>query len=418
MEGDKMTFKVLTKEEYDSFLKTSPMNNFLQSPKMDEIALSKKQKVHYVGITKDDKVIAGARILESNSHFGYKYFYSPRGLVLDYSNKELLNFFTKELKKYLKKHKGYVLEMDPLVVHKTRDIDGNVVEGGINNENIVRTLKVLGYKHKGFTTGFDMSKQMRWVFVLDLKGKSEEQVFGELKQNAKRLITKCEKNGIEIHEASYDELKDYKKILEATGARKKFNDKSLEYYQMMYKAFSDDNEIKFLIARLNVKEYLEKLNTNTTDIIKEITRLSQNLNAKNEALISQLNQSLEEIKSEIVEAEEIMKKAGEVIDLSAAMFMTYGDEVIYVFGGNIDEYMHFNAQYLIQWEMIKYGIKNGFGRYNFFGITGIFDKSDPEYGVYDFKKRFNGYVEEYIGEFALPISYYYKIDKLIHKVKK
>ena len=186
----------------------------------------------------------------------------------------------------------------------------------------------------------------------------------------------------------------------------------------MYKAFSDDNEIKFLIARLNVKEYLEKLNTNTTDIIKEITRLSQNLNAKNEALISQLNQSLEKIKSEIVEAEEIMKKAGEVIDLSAAMFMTYGDEVIYVFGGNIDEYMHFNAQYLIQWEMIKYGIKNGFGRYNFFGITGIFDKSDPEYGVYDFKKRFNGYVEEYIGEFALPISYYYKIDKLIHKVKK
>ena len=138
--------------------------------------------------------------------------------------------------------------MDPLVVHKTRDIDGNVVEGGINNEDIVRTLKVLGYKHKGFTTGFDMSKQMRWVFVLDLKGKSEEQVFGELKQNAKRLITKCEKNGIEIHEASYDELKDYKKILEATGARKKFNDKSLEYYQMMYKAFTDDNEIKFLIA--------------------------------------------------------------------------------------------------------------------------------------------------------------------------
>ena len=418
MEGDKMTFKVLTQEEYESFLKTSPMNNFLQSPKMDEIALSKKQNVHYVGIVKDNKVIAGARILESNAHFGYKYFYSPRGIIADYNNKELLTLFTSELKKYLKKHKGYVLEIDPLVINKQRDIDGNIVSGGINNENIVNTLKELGYKHKGFTTGFDMSKQMRWVFVLDLDGKNEEQVFSELKQNAKRLITKCEKNGIEIHEANYDELKDYKRILEATGARKKFNDKSLEYYQMMYKAFSSSNEIKFLIARLNVREYIERLNANTTNIIKEITRLSQNLNAKNEALISQLNQSLEKIKSEIVEAEEIMKKDGEVIDLSAAMFMTYGDEVIYVFGGNIDEYMHFNAQYLIQWEMIKYGLKNGFKRYNFFGITGIFDKSDPEYGVYDFKKRFNGYVEEYIGEFALPISYYYKIDKLIHKIKK
>ena len=89
-----MTFKVLTKEEYELFLINNPMNNFLQSPKMDEIALSKKQKVHYVGVIDENKVIAGARILESNAHFGYKYFYSPRGLVLDYSNKELLSFFT------------------------------------------------------------------------------------------------------------------------------------------------------------------------------------------------------------------------------------------------------------------------------------------------------------------------------------
>ena len=412
-----MTFKVLTKEEYEAFLITSPMNNFLQSPRMDGIALSKKQKVHYVGVVENNKVIAGARILESNAHFGYKYFYSPRGLVLDYKNIELLSFFTKNLKKYLKKNKGYVLEMDPLVIHLERDIDGNIISGGVNNEDIVKNLKSLGYKHKGYTTGFDMAKQMRWVFVLDLKDKTSEQIFKEMKQNAKRLITKCEKNGIYIHEASYEEIPEYKKILESSAARKNFNDKSLDYYQAMYKAFTETNEIKFLIARLNVKEYLEKLNNTTTEQIKEITRLSQNLNDKNKALIEQINQSLEKTKEEITEAEEILKTDGEVIDLSAAMFMTYGDEVIYVFGGNIDKYMHFNAQYMIQWYMIKYGIENGFGRYNFFGITGIFEPSDPEYGVYDFKKRFNGYVEEYIGEFAMPLSYYYKIDKIIHKIK-
>ena len=413
-----MIFKVLTKEEYEKYLVASPMNNFLQSPKMDEIALSKKQKVHYVGVCENDTIIAGARLLESNSHFGRKYFYSPRGLILDYHNKELLSFFTKNLKKYIKKQKGFVLEIDPLVVHLERDIDGNVVPNGENNEDIVKNLKSLGYKHKGYTKGFDMAKQMRWVFVLDLKDKTSEQVFKEMKQNAKRLITKCEKNGIYVHEASLEELPDYKKILESSAARKNFNDKSLEYYQEMYKAFTPTNEIKFLIARLNVKEYLEKLNNTTTEQIKEITRLSQNLNDRNKSLIDQLNQSLEKTKLEISEAEDIIKNDGEIIDLSAAMFMTYGDEVIYVFGGNIDKYMHFNAQYMIQWNMIKYGIENGFKRYNFFGITGIFSENDPEYGVYDFKKRFNGYVEEYIGEFALPTSWYYKINKIIHKIKK
>ena len=99
-------------------------------------------------------------------------------------------------------------------------------------------------------------------------------------------------------------------------------------------------------------------------------------------------------------------------------FITYGEEVIYAFSGNIDKYMYFNAQYLIQWEMIKYAIKNKFKKYNFYGISGIFDRSDSNYGVYEFKKGFNGVVEEYIGEFVLPISNYYYINKLIKKIKK
>lgn len=50
--------------------------------------------------------------------------------------------------------------------------------------------------------------------------------------------------------------------------------------------------------------------------------------------------------------------------------------------------------------------------------TGIFDKNDPDYGVYEFKKGFNGQVEEYIGDFELPISSYYSVNKFIKKIKK
>ena len=79
--------------------------------------------------------------------------------------------------------------------------------------------------------------------------------------------------------------------------------------------------------------------------------------------------------------------------------------------------MKYYAQYAIQWYMIKYGIKNNFKTYNFYGITGNFDKKDPEYGVYEFKKGFNGKVVEYIGDFELPITHYYHINKLLHRKK-
>jgi hypothetical protein len=86
------------------------------------------------------------------------------------------------------------------------------------------------------------------------------------------------------------------------------------------------------------------------------------------------------------------------------------------YGG--EEYMFYNSQYLIQWEMIKYGIEHGFKRYNFYGITGNFDKNDKDYGIYEFKTGFNGYVEELIGEYVYPTSFVYYLMQLIHKIKK
>lgn len=57
-------------------------------------------------------------------------------------------------------------------------------------------------------------------------------------------------------------------------------------------------------------------------------------------------------------------------------------------------------------------------KYNFYCITAIFDKNDPDYGVYEFKKGFNGQVEEYIDNFELPISSYYSVNKFIKTIIK
>ncbi len=81
--------------------------------------------------------------------------------------------------------------------------------------------------------------------------------------------------------------------------------------------------------------------------------------------------------------------------------------------------MHFGCPHFVQWEMIRYAKENGFHRYNFYGISGNFDKEDPSYGIYDFKKGFTGYVEELIGEHELCIMpIYCFLFKILHAIKK
>ena len=55
--------------------------------------------------------------------------------------------------------------------------------------------------------------------------------------------------------------------------------------------------------------------------------------------------------------------------------------------------------------------------HNFYGIPANINEHPKDYGIYEFKKGFNGYVEELIGEFELPITWHYKLFKLIHKMR-
>lgn len=104
------------------------------------------------------------------------------------------------------------------------------------------------------------------------------------------------------------------------------------------------------------------------------------------------------------------------------MFMLYGDEVVYLFSGSDEKYMkEFNAQYAIQWHMIKYAAEHEYKIYNFYGIHGLPDKSDPDYGIYDFKKGFGadyGRIVELLGTFELPVNKpFYYLHQLLSKLK-
>ena len=404
-----MKFRELKEEEYKKFLDKHPLKNFLQTPAIAHIRKKSGYDIYYVGVEENKKIIAGSFISSKTTHFGVKEFYAPRGLLVDYKDKKTLEFFVEELKKFIKERKGYLIKIDPYYITRERDINGDIVEGGIDNTLGIKNLESLGFIKT------NTPDQVTWSFVLDLD-KTEEELLKGMRSFTRRNINKGIRNKIIVRDAKYEELNLLKEILDATCERKNFANHNLEYFQDLYNNF-DKKEIKFIIAELDTKTMLEDLEKEKETTENTIKKMKEQ--KSKEEKIKRHEDTLEKIKKQIEEVKELKEKYGDKIPASSGVFITYGDDVLYLFGGNKKEFMHFGTPYIVQWEMIKYGLDNNFKRYNFYGISGNFDKNDKDYGIYDFKKGFTGYVEELIGEYYLPINkFYYNLFNIIRKIKR
>lgn len=408
-----MQFIEITKERYHKFWENHPLKTFLSAPEIGDLRKSSGWDVYYVGVEDNKKLVAAAMIVSHKRHFGKYEFYSPRGVLVDYENEDLLHYFLDEIKKFVKKHHGYIFRMDPYVIYKERDIDGNIVEGGVDHSKVVSDLLKFGFKKVSIPN----MEQVGWMFSLPLEGKTKDQILKEMKAGTRNKIRKTEKFGITVKELSYDELDRFQNIMVETGERKNFSVRSVDYFQKMYQLFHDKGEVKYYVTELDLVQYLKKLHDEKKELEDKLSSLSD---AKyNDGQKKNLENEIVSFDKRIQDAEDIRKEKGtDVITLSGSMFMIIQPEIIYLSSGNYEEFLKFNSQYLLQWMMIQYGIEHGFKKHNFYGIPANINEHPKDYGIYEFKRGFNGIVEELIGEFELPITWHYYLMKLIHKIKK
>jgi len=396
----KVKFTELTENEYEQFLNNHPLKSFMQTIEFAKIRIKEGFKYYIVGMKQENKILCATVLFSRKGKLPGYFFNSPRGYLIDYYDVNLIKKIKIEIKKFIKSKGGYILNIEPKLLYKQRDINGNIVVDGVNNEKVIAILESLGYKHNGFCTESDPNKQVRWAFVLDLENKTEEKIFSEFDSKTRNQLKRIEKYGITTRELERSELNIFKEMVENSGMRKNFSSRSLEYYEDMYDIFKPKNYIKYIVAELNVTTYLEFLSNEISSTTEKIEKLSEkSINQKRE-LCSYKNSLNDKIKI----AKQIYTAKGEKVTLAGGMFMTYGDELVYLFSGSNGEYLFLGGQYLIQWDMIKYALASKYKKYNFYGISGNFSKDNQKRGLYEFKKGFNGEVVEYIGDFDLVIS--------------
>lgn len=408
-----MKIEELESNEYEEYISKNKYTTFYQKEYWGKLKKDGGWNYKLVGMKKNNKIVGATLLLFKNLPLGLKLFYSPRGFLIDYNDEKLLKEFVLEIKEYVKKENGFILKIDPYVEYKTRDIDGNIVEGGVDNSKVVENLKKLGFKHYGFNKDISKELQPRWMYVLDLKGKTEDEIFSNFSKHYRKTIRRTEKQGLVVKRISKDKLMDYKKIMEHTSSRRDFIDRPYSYYENMYDKIGENLIINvcYLDTNLGINKFKD-----------EIKKIEGYQDIKDYHL-----KDIEDYKKKIELYESYQKKYGDKIPLAGTMSIVCGKEYLNLFGGAYEEFMHYDAQYLIKWHTMKEALNLGCEIYNFYGISGNFEKENNDmYGVYEFKRGFGGRVVELIGEFDLIISkpkyclynFMFKTYKIVKKIIK
>lgn len=328
-------------------------SNFLQSWEMYERYQRLGREAYFMGVKNDEKILAAGLVLARLWRFGRKTFRVPGGWLMDYeaSNRaEILEFLTKEMKKFCLEKQGITLEIAPNIISEPRDAHNNVIEGK-NHLDIKVTLQKLGYKYLG------EYEQVKWTFTLDLNDQTAEGLFKEFRTDHRQRIHRAEREKVRIRELGMDEIGILKEIAAEAGERHGFKDPDMEYYRSMKEAFGD--KVKFVVA---------------------------------------------EIPAEQLSEEERGATDQEYIPLAAAMFVNDGKEIVYLYSGSVRKLQKYGGAHLIQWQMIQEALKTGCKKYNFYGVKPVEGN-----GVYNFKLGFRGQVEELLGTFILPLDFWGKL---------
>lgn len=253
---------------------------------------------------------------------GKVYVYAPRGPVCDMSNMDVLSDLINQAVAVTKKHKAFMLRVDPMVLES----DAVAIEN----------LKKLGFVHHSKRVGYE-NIQCRENYVLDLTGKTEEEVFSSFKAKWRYNIRYATNKGVKCDFYGEEKLDDFMILMKQTAERDGFQYREREYFENILHEMGDK-------ARLCMC-YLDDE------------------------------------------------------PLSGALCIDYAGVMSYVYGCSSCEHRNCMPNHLMQWTMIRRAIESNCHTYDFCGIPYWNVEEHSNYGVYRFKKGFNGCVVTYAGEF-------------------
>ena len=394
-----MELRELTKKEFDQFALNHPLGSFQQTSSWGRFMEGDKFHAYYVGGFIKERLV-GASLLLSYERKKNKerLFYAPRGFLIDYKNEELLKEFTEEVKKFIIEKHGVFLKIDPYILVRDRDSEGNIIEGGVYNDFVEVNLT-----NANFVKVNDRI-QPKWLSRINLKEKTIDDIFNNFSPKARQTVRRNERLGFKVRDFDFKDIDKFIDII--NNESRKYNTivPTKTFYLDLKQTF--DGNIKFMEVYFKKDEVTSNIDKMISEVRKEKeVRINNYHNSKMTAeyFIDKELEDEEEIKR-LENLKDYFSKCSDDVSMGIYMFITIGNEVVALNGGIVDEYNKLDASYTLHYEMIKYAIDNGYKYYNLYEIGDITDDNNKLKNSYNYKKNFGGEVVELVGEYDLVIN--------------
>ena len=389
-----MVLKEIEEKEFDSFVLSSNKPHFMQTSAWADVAKTRGYIPHLLGLY-DDKLVGTALLLEKKVLI-YSTYYCPRGFILDYSNKKVLEAMIEELKNYVKKHNGLYFKINPDLIIAKLDDNANRKEIFKDNFDLIGYFKSKGGTFRGFTNKFNESSAPRFTFRVNVNN-SKEDIFNSLHNTTKKIIKENNPYKIEISKNDKNALNDFYKVMKETSIRKKMYIEPFAYFENFYNLLHQKDEADIYVASVNTNNLKKIFENKEKDVNKEIEEVNKRPDGqKKESKLKDLKQKKNKILKLKKEVDNLKE---EKIVLSAIITAKFADKVWTIHGGNSDNLLFLNANYELYYHILLDSKETGFKWVDFYGSEGKVDKNSEIYGIYLFKLRFGGDFDEFIGEF-------------------
>lgn len=395
-------FKVgIDSEKHDVFVKGHPLCNLLQSSSWAKVKDNWRSVI--VGIEDDGELIASALVLIKPLPLGFTMLYVPRGPVMDYEDARVVKFFIQELKKYAKTQKCLFIKMDPGI-----HVNDYPISEPNNNyydvSAIMENLSNAGAIHMGYSKEIAEVIQPRYQANV-YKSDTFEQ---DLPRHTKRLIKDALKRDVKVVNAGRERIQEFSDVVALTEQRKNVNLRNQEYFELLMDTYGEDAFL--FLGEVNISESLKSLYEQKAINEKELSEVAENSRKK----INRLNDQKTSIEKSIKEFEELQDDGDGNKVIAGVLSIRFGNTMEMLYAGMNDNFKKFMPQYYIYVENMKFAFENGCDFCNMGGVEG-----DLQDGLTKFKSNFNPMINEFIGEFDIPVNkLLYKASQTAYKLRK
>lgn len=375
--------------QHDAFVQTNAMCNLLQSASWAKVKENWDHAI--VGVKEGDHLVASALVLIKRLPLHFTMFYIPRGPVMDYQNKELVCFFMKHLQRWAKKHHCLFIKMDPGIHYRDYLLEEKE-EAQVHEEiaQILENMKEAGAIHQGLSLSIKDSIQPRFQANVY----KEENIRELFSKHARKGLSIAEKKHVQIRLCGEEAVARFAQVLHCTEERKGISLRDQEYFKKLLEAYPNDSIICLAVlpVRKLYEESVQKLNANE----QALAACPENAKKKRFTLEEQHSSYMREVS----ELKELLEKNGEEITIAGGLCIKYGHTAELLYAGMDERFKRYMPSYAVFTACMEWGFESGCDYYNMGGIEGSLQD-----GLTKFKANFHPHINEFIGEFDLPVSH-------------